>query len=234
MAVFRDAPATCEVGAHHADRPAWSRAGRLSWMQPLPDTQAGRDAAVRGPGNGTLAGMSVEFRSTRAKGSTAAFGRYNGLILTGAGLVDIGFVPLGNRRAARARGAASAVAVILDDVVQYVTGQTLADMDLSERAAVESVIGAATALVDRYAAAAGVPDAIRREAISRRGFFRLSHKDFPSKWQPESLPIPSRRQSVNPLAEFGSDGAAVTVEGAPHGHSERRGGSRPGPPDRGP
>ena len=93
--------------------------------------------------------------------------------------------------------------MILDDVVQYVTGQTLADMDLSERAAVESVIGAATALVDRYAAAAGVPDPIRREAISRLAFFDY-HTRFPVKVAPESLPIPSRRQSVNPLRSSGA------------------------------
>ena len=53
---------------------------------PLPDTQAGRDAAVEVRG-GTLAGLSVEFRALR-EGRRGAIREIQAAMLTGAGLVD--------------------------------------------------------------------------------------------------------------------------------------------------
>ena len=53
---------------------------------PLPDTSRGRDAAVM-IANGTLTGLSVEFRS-RSEGRQAGVRIINQATLTGAGLVD--------------------------------------------------------------------------------------------------------------------------------------------------
>ena len=55
---------------------------------PLPDTAAGRDAAVEVRG-GTLAGLSVEFRATR-EGRRGGVREIQAAELTGAGLVDEG------------------------------------------------------------------------------------------------------------------------------------------------
>ena len=103
------------------------------------------------------------------------------------------------------------MAVSAAEIAEYVTGQPLADMDLSERAAVESVIGAAMALVGRYVAGAAVPDPVRREAISRLAYFDY-HTRMPIKAAAETLPIPSRRQSVNPLRSSGAM-ALLSVRG---------------------
>ena len=53
---------------------------------PLPDTQAGRDAAVEVRG-GTLSGLSVEFRALR-EGRRGGVREIQAAELTGAGLVD--------------------------------------------------------------------------------------------------------------------------------------------------
>ena len=53
---------------------------------PLPDTQAGRDAATE-IRSGLFAGLSVEFRATAQK-YLSGVRRISGALLTGAGLVD--------------------------------------------------------------------------------------------------------------------------------------------------
>ena len=53
---------------------------------PLPDTTAGRDAAIE-VRNGTLPGLSLEFRAT-AQRYVGGLRRISAAILTGAGLVD--------------------------------------------------------------------------------------------------------------------------------------------------
>ena len=53
---------------------------------PLPDTQAGRDAAVEVRG-GTLAGLSVEFKATRER-QRGGIREIHAAQLIGAGLVD--------------------------------------------------------------------------------------------------------------------------------------------------
>ena len=64
------------------------RGGAVVVDAPLPDTQAGRDAAVE-VRNGTLAGLSVEFRAERER-QHGGIREIQGAILTGAGLVDRG------------------------------------------------------------------------------------------------------------------------------------------------
>ena len=96
-----------------------------------------------------------------------------------------------------------AVALTVEAAALHVVGEPLAKLTPGDRAAIEAITATAALLVARYAAGSDIPAAVCNAAALRMAYFDYWTR-MPVKVAVETLAIPGRRGSLNPLRSSGA------------------------------
>ena len=96
-----------------------------------------------------------------------------------------------------------AVALTVEAAALHVVGEPLAKLTPADRDAIEAITESAALLVERYAAGSDIPASVQAAAARRLCFYDY-HTRFPTRIAPETLAIPGRRGSTNPLRSSGA------------------------------
>ena len=91
----------------------------------------------------------------------------------------------------------------MDAVALHIEGKPLKDLEPGERAAVKIVCESANLQVSQYAAGSDIPAAVCKAAVLRLAYFDYWTR-MPVKVAVETLVIPGRRGSTNPLRSSGA------------------------------
>ena len=96
-----------------------------------------------------------------------------------------------------------AVALTVEAAALHVLGEPAAELAPGDRAAIETITESAVLLVERFASGSNIPAAVCTAAALRMAYFDYWTR-MPTKVAPETLAIPGRRGSTNPLRSSGA------------------------------